>query len=320
MSDDSQVQTYGFILIDGFALMSYASASEPLRAANLLAGRDLYRLAAFSPDGAMARASSGALVPAAPLPAKADGLHTVFVCAGGGPAGWNAPGVLGTLRLLARQGVRIGGISGGAYLLAEAGLLDERRFTIHWEHAPALAEAFPTLLPERARFVVDGNRITCGGGIAPLDMMHALIRERMGDAFARRVSDWYLHTQVGEPAAPQRASLAERHGVHHPALLAVLEKMESSIETPLSRGALARMAGVSMRHLDRLFAERMESSFLGEYRRIRLDHARKLLSQSALSIAEVAIACGYSSPGHFASVFRERYGLSPKAWRDQSTD
>ena len=58
MSDDSQVQTYGFILIDGFALMSYASASEPLRAANLLAGRDLYRLAAFSPDGSMARASS----------------------------------------------------------------------------------------------------------------------------------------------------------------------------------------------------------------------------------------------------------------------
>ena len=71
-SDDSQVQTYGFILIDGFALMSYASASEPLRAANLLAGRDLYRLSAFSPDGSMARASSGALVPSAPLPAKAE--------------------------------------------------------------------------------------------------------------------------------------------------------------------------------------------------------------------------------------------------------
>ncbi|MGO8020027.1 GlxA family transcriptional regulator, partial [Rhizobium leguminosarum] len=74
-----------------------------------------------------------------------------------------------------REGVRIGGISGGPYLMAAAGLLGGRDFTIHWEHAAALLEAFPALTPRQARLMIDGNRITCGGGIAPLDMMHVLI-------------------------------------------------------------------------------------------------------------------------------------------------
>ncbi|MFT4181086.1 MAG: GlxA family transcriptional regulator, partial [Rhizobium sp.] len=234
------------------------------------------------------------------------------VCAGGSPRDWYYPAVHACLRQLAREGVRIGGISGGPYLLANAGLLAERDFTIHWEHAPALLEAFPALSPRQARFVVDGNRITCGGGIAPLDMMHVLISERMGPDFARRVSDWYLHTEVGEPTAPQRGSLAERYGVHHPGLLSVLEKMEETIEMPLSRAAMARIAGVTPRHLDRLFAFHLGSTFLAQYRRIRLQHARRLLEQSPLSISEIAVATGFSSGAHFSRVYRDVYGVAPR--------
>jgi transcriptional regulator GlxA family with amidase domain len=309
--DIRNTQTIGFILIPGFALMSFASASEPLRAANLLAGREIYRLSTFSPDGAPAVSSGGVPVPAEPLPGRGSGLGTVFVCAGGLPRDWHYPAVLACLRQLAREGVRIGGISGGPYLLAAAGLLAERDFTIHWEHAPALLEAFPALPPRQARFVIDGNRITCGGGIAPLDMMHVLISERMGADFARRVSDWYLHTEVGEPAAPQRGSLAERYGVHHPGLLSVLEKMEETIEMPLDRAAMARIAGVTPRHLDRLFAAHLGSTFLEQYRRIRLQHARRLLEQSPLSISEIAVATGFSSGAHFSRVYRSLYGIAP---------
>ena len=79
-----------------------------------------------------------------------------------------------------RLGVRIGGISSGAYVLAAAGCWTGSDFTIHWEHAPVLAEAFPHLVPRQARYVIDGNRITCAGGVAPLEMMRALIAERMG--------------------------------------------------------------------------------------------------------------------------------------------
>ncbi|WP_368518698.1 GlxA family transcriptional regulator [Rhizobium sp.] len=313
--DARNSQSIGFVLIPGFALMSYASASEPLRAANLLAGREIYRLSIFSPDGIPAVSSGGVPVPAAPLPGRGSELGTVFVCAGGSPRDWHYPSVLACLRQLAREGVRIGGISGGPYLLAAAGLLAERDFTIHWEHAPALLEAFPALAPRQARFVIDGNRITCGGGIAPLDMMHVLISEHMGADFARRVSDWYLHTEVGEPAAPQRGSLAERYGVHHPGLLSVLAKMEETIEMPLDRTAMARIAGVTPRHLDRLFASHLGSTFLDQYRLIRLRHARRLLEQSPLSISEIAIATGFSSGAHFSRAYRSLYGMAPSETR-----
>lgn len=313
--DIKNVQRIGFVLVPGFALMSYASAIEPLRAANLLAGKEIYQFGSYASGGDMALSSSGIPVPSQPLPRRGSGLHTVFVCAGGSPVEWNVPAVLACLRQLTRDGVRIGGISGGPYLMAAAGLLKGRDFTIHWQHAPALIEAFPDLLPRQARYVLDGNRITCGGGVAPLDMMHALISERMGSDFARRVSDWYLHTHVEAPGAPQRASLAERYGVYHPGLLTVLEKMEATIEAPLDRQAMAALAGMSPRHLDRLFSSFMQSSFLAEYRKLRLNHARRLLLQSPLSISEIAFATGFSSAGHFSRSYRAAFGESPRQGR-----
>ena len=303
----------GFLLVPGFALMSFAAASEPFRAANLLAGRPVYELRCFA-EGGEARASSGAIVPAEPLPASGRGLDMAFVCAGGEPSLWRRPAIHGALRRLAGEGVRVGGISGGAYLLAAAGLLTGRRFTIHWEHAPALIEAFPDLKPEQARFVIDRDRLTCGGGVAPLDMMHALISERLGAAFARRVSDWFLHTQVVAGEGAQRGSVAERHGVHHPALVAMLEKMEATVDAPLSRAAMARYAGVSPRHLDRLFAQ-TGASYLAAYRRIRLDYADKLLRQSALSLSQIAFATGFSSASHFSRAYADAFGRPPGAAR-----
>ncbi|MFB2550222.1 GlxA family transcriptional regulator [Ensifer soli] len=314
MSNASQApsQTFGFILVPGFALMSYASAVEPLRAANLLAGRDLYRVEAFSLDGAPAAASGGVLVPASGLPSKAGDLHTVFVCAGGSPSDWNVAPVLACLRQLAREGIRIGGISGGPYLMAAAGLLEGRDFTIHWEHAPALIEAFPGLEPRQARYVLAPGRITCGGGVAPLDLMHALISERMGPDFAMKVSDWFLHSHVESSGAPQRASLTERYGVRHPALLAVLDKMAATVEAPLPRSVMAAFAGISTRHLDRLFSVNLASSYQKEYRTLRLDHARRLLRQSPLSISEIAFATGFSSAGQFSRAYREAFSLTPR--------
>ena len=311
---DPQVQTFGFILLPGFALMSFAAATEPLRAANLLAGRPLYEIALFG-EAETALSSSGLPAPTRPLPTRADGLTAVFVCAGGAPADWRRPAVRQTLRRLAGAGVRIGGISGGPYVLAEAGLLQGRRFTIHWEHAPGLAEAFPDLRPEQARFVIDGARVTCGGGVAPLDLMHALIAERMGADFARRVSDWFLHTQVEPGAGPQRAALAERFAVHHPALLTALGKMEATLDAPLSRDAMARLAGVSPRQLDRLFARHRGVSFLEDYHRLRLEHADRLLRQSALSISEIAFATGYSSSSHFCRTYKARFSATPSQTR-----
>jgi transcriptional regulator GlxA family with amidase domain len=304
-------QKFGHIILPGFALMSYASAVEPLRAANLLAGTELYQWTSFSDGGGPVASSSGALVETANLPSERDDLDTVLVVAGGNPSQWRSPRIDGCLRRLARLGVRIGGVSGGPYMLARAGLLDGYLFTVHWEHAAALREAFPALRPEAARFIADRDRLTCGGGIAPLDMMHALIAERLGDAFARQVSDWFLHTHIDQPSDPQRGSVIERYGVHHPGLAAALAVMETNVSTPLSRPAVAAYAGVSPRHLERLFIRHLGTGFAAQYRRIRLDQARRLLRQSPLSITEVAMATGFSSAAHFSRSYREIFGRSP---------
>lgn len=313
---DRNVQRFGFLLLPNFALMSYASGTEPLRAANLLAGRSLYAVTQLSLGGGPVRSSGGIEIACDDIAEAGTELHTVFVCAGGDPRDWIlGEKLFGALRRLSRSGVRIGGISSGSHILAAAGLLENRDFTIHWEHAPMLREAFPHLAPRQARYVIDGDRITCGGGIAPLDMMHALISERMGAHFAGRVSDWYLHTAIADPSDPQRGSAAERFGTHNPILLAALEKMETTIENPLDREAMAHFLSISSRHLDRLFTHHLDTGFLETYRRIRLDHARRLIEQSPLAIAEIAFATGFSSTGHFSQAFKRHYGRTPNSLR-----
>ncbi|MCJ2124377.1 GlxA family transcriptional regulator [Methylobacterium sp. J-077] len=310
-----RLQEIGFILVPGFALMSFASASEPFRAANHLAGRALYRLRYFGETEGRVVSSSGAEIPTEGLPRERGRLHIVFVCAGGEPTGWDKPAIHAALRRLARFGVRIGGISGGPYLMAAAGLLADRAFTVHWEYAGATVEAFPDARLTSARYVADADRLTCGGGVAPLDMAYTLMAERMGAAFARRVSDWFLHTAVSAADDPQRASTAERYGVHHPALLTVIETMEKTVEAPLGRQAMARLAAVSARHLDRLFLDKRGLSFSAQYRAIRLAHGRRLLRQSPLRIGEIATACGFSSAAHFSRSYRSHFGCSPSAER-----
>jgi transcriptional regulator GlxA family with amidase domain len=172
----SPIRSVGFLLVPGFALMSYASTVEPLRAANRLARPDLYRWWHATPGNQPAIASSGAAVlPDFTFGAEVGDLDLLLVCAGGNPATFNDKGTFAWLRRLARQGVVIGGVSAGPFILAKAGLLTGRRCTVHWDHMPAFEEAFPDVKLTRSLFEIDGDRITCSGGVAGLDMMTALI-------------------------------------------------------------------------------------------------------------------------------------------------
>ena len=170
-------QTIGFLLVPGFALMSYASAIEPLRAANLFTGRTLYRWVHIAHKDQAVASSSGATVSMNARVGDDLALDLLLVCAGGNPAQFAHRPTFAWLRRLAQRGLRIGGVSGGPYILARAGIMGGYRMTIHWEHAPAFAEEFPDLLLTRARYVIDRNRVTCAGGVAPLDLMHALIAD-----------------------------------------------------------------------------------------------------------------------------------------------
>ena len=121
--------------------------------------------------GEAATASNGASIRADHPIGEAIDIDVLFVCAGGNPARFENRAAYRWLRTLAHKGVAIGGVSGGAYLLARAGLLDGYRATIHWEHLPAFSEEFPHLAMERSLFVIDRDRLTCAGGIAALDLI-----------------------------------------------------------------------------------------------------------------------------------------------------
>ena len=308
-------RTVGFLLVPGFALMSYAAAIEPLRAANLLSGQELYRWWHAAPGGKPVMASNGlAIIPDCGTNKERE-ADMVFVCAGGNPAIFDDRSVFAWLRRLARKGVTIGGISGGPYVLAKAGLLDQHRATLHWEHLPAFREAFPDVALVPSLFEIDGNRITCSGGISALDMMVALIERDHGRQLAAAVGDWFLHTHIREGFGPQRMDLRYRLGVADEKLLFVLRAMETSIETPQPRAALARSAGISLRQLERLFHRHVGHGIHHHYRWLRLERARQLLRETTLPVLDVALATGFASSSQFARAYAGAFGEPPSQTR-----
>lgn len=316
--DDNRATTHvGFLLIPDFALLAYASTVEPLRAANRLSGKALYRWSHITIDGISARASNGIDIRADCRVGVDNRFDYVIVCAGGNPAGFHHGPTFAWLRQLARRGVRLGGVSGGPYILARANVLTGYRFTIHWEHAPAFIEDYPTLDLRRSLYEVDRDRLTSSGGTAPLDMMHAIIAREHGSELALSVSEWFLQTHVREGEVSQRMPLRERLGISHEPLLRVIERMEHNLENPVRRADLARLSNVSLRQLERLFRLFLHSSIGDYYLRLRLERARDLLRQTSMSVLETALACGFSSASHFSRAYRSRFGHPPRAERMQ---
>lgn len=305
----------GLLLIDGFALMSYAAFIEPFRAANVLAGAALYDWLHVSPVGNEVRASNGARLIAEVRLGEAIACDLLFVFAAGDPVAFRDEACFAWLRAQARRGIPIGGVSGGPYLLARAGLLGRRRATIHWEHAAALRAEFPDLLLEQGLYVIDGDRMTCAGGTAGLDLALALIERDHGGPLARQVGEWFIRAEPRRAEDAQRSDPATRHGTANRRLLAMLAAMERAIEEPLSREALATRAGVSLRQLERLCHAELGAGVGEVYLALRLERALELLRSTGLSVTEVAIACGFRSAAHFSRRFKRRHGRTPVSLR-----
>jgi len=310
-----RVRRIGVLPIPGFAALSYASTVEMLRAANLLSRERLYDVINIGPEDGPVQ-SSGAMQVAceARVGAEID-LDYLFVVAGGDPMSFDDARIMAWLGRVARKGVQLGGVSGGPVILAKAGLMAGRRMTVHWEHAASLAELSPQLMIERTLYVIDRDRVTCAGGTAPIDLMHALITRHHGAPFARLVSDWFMHTEVRPSAGPQRAGLVERVGCNVPAVLDAVEMMETHVADPVKLGDLANAAGVSPRQLNRLFHDRLGRSTMGYYRDLRLETARALLRNAPLSLTEIALATGFANSSHFSTVYAQAYGEPPSSYR-----
>jgi transcriptional regulator GlxA family with amidase domain len=309
----------GFLLISNFSMLAFASAIEPLRAANRMSGDTLFSWIVASPDGMQSRASNH-------VKTEVDGdstiladCHIVFVCAGLDVKAQSDKSILNMLRRLDRQGAVIGAICTGTYLMAAAGLLDDRRCTIHWENIDGLAEEFPLLEITNELFEIDDTRITCSGGTASLDMILYMIGQIHGQTLAAQVSDQFIHDRIRDPSDRQRMELRSRLGVSHPKLLAVVDYMEQGLEEPLSQTELAQKANLSTRQLERLFRKYLSTTPTRYYLNLRLARARHLLRQTSMSILSIALACGFVSASHFSKCYREVYGRTPRAERQPET-
>ena len=303
----------GFYLVPEFPLMAFAAAIEPLRSANRLRGDQLYEWRLYSRDGGPVRASNGVDIA---VHAAADedtaALDLLLACAGTRDAGKGDAAVAKWLRALARRGTAIGGISLGAYVIANAGLLDGRRCALHWESLAAFAEQFPRIRTTADIFVVDGNRRTCSGGTAALDMMLHLITEREGRALASDVSEQFIHPRIRSTQDPQRMAVQSRLGVANARLIAAIGIMESGHDEPRPVQEIAAEVGLSPRQLERLFARYLRASPSHYYLKLRLDRARSMLLQTTKPVLDVAVACGFASASHFSRCYRSEFGHRPR--------
>jgi AraC family transcriptional regulator, glycine betaine-responsive activator len=306
-----RIFTVGFYLVAEFPMMAFASAIEPLRSANRLRGEHLFDWRLISRDGKAVRASNGiniAVHGAIGDPARLDML---LACAGTRDAGAGDAALSKWLRGVARADAAVGGISLGAYVLAHAGLLNGRRCALHWESLGAFRERFPRIRTTTDIFVVDGNRYTCSGGTAALDMMLELITTRHGRALANDVSEQFIHPRIRSTHDSQRMALQGRLGVANAKLIAAIGKMEQSDDEPHAVREIAAAVNLSPRQLERLFAKYLHSSPSRYFLKMRLDRARAMLLETTKPILDIALACGFSSPSHFSRCYRTAYGHKP---------
>jgi transcriptional regulator GlxA family with amidase domain len=313
-------ETYGFLLIPNFSMLSFASTLEPLRMANRASGQLLYQWRLYSATDRPVAASNGLLIPNTHTLTDTAGLDTLIVVAGIVVAGIgdvddDADAISRWLKKLARNRVTLGAVSTGTGILARAGLLKGRRCTIHWENRESLKESFSDIQVSSEIYEVDKDRVTCSGGVAGLDMMLQLIAEKHGLDLAKDVAEQSVHPVIRPAKDKQRMALPLRYKTHHPRLLKAIELMQTNLEHTKTCAQISNKVGISARQLTRLFKQHLGISPSEHYLDLRLEKAHHLLQQSSLTILQLSTACGFMHAPHFARCYRRKYGVSPKQTR-----
>lgn len=307
------------IVTPNFNLLATTGFIDPLRAANYLDGVAHASWQFASVEGGLVQASNGLSVPTRPLSEIAgDSFHIVVVSSSWSPEAHAAPPLLVALRRWARGGVTIGALDTGAFILAQAGLLDGRRATVHYEHIDALAELHADIDVSENLFTLGPQRFTCCGGAAAIDMGLHFLHLHCGEALANAAARYIFHPAIRPEGAPQNPSALEPLGYTAPrALRQVITEMERNLEEPLPIPELCERVGLSQRQINRLFERYVGKTPVLYYRDIRLDRARGLVTQTDLQMAQIAAASGFASQAHFSKAYRERFGIAPRTDRSE---
>ena len=311
---------YGFLLMPEFSMIAFSSAIEVLRMANQLRQENLYEWPIYTMDGEPVAASNTIEVSPDGDVNDVGDLAALFVCSGMRvDRHWNE--ALGFhLNRFSKTKLVLGGICTGSHLLAKAGLLDGYRCTIHWENIASLREIWPEVIVTEELFELDRDRYTTSGGSAPLDMMLNLVKKEHGNELAVSVSEQFMCDRMRGAYDKQRVPLKLLIGANQPKLTEAVELMESNLEELINLDDLASLVGISRRQLERLFKKYLGCVPRRYYLDLRLKKARQLLLQTAGSVSDIGLACGFVSASHFSKSYREMFGVSPRAERQFQRD
>ncbi|WP_435865042.1 GlxA family transcriptional regulator [Streptomyces spectabilis] len=306
------------VAYDDSQILDVACPSGALDLANRHGADPPYEIELGTVGRAPARSSAGiALGACRGLEEVAGPLDTLLVAGGGGYARAAADTRLVTqVRRLARASRRVASVCTGAYVLAAAGLLNHRRATTHWRYGDELAARHPAVAVDTAPlYIRDGNVYTAAGVTSALDLTLSLIEDDHGPTLARAVARElvsYLHRPADQAqismflaAPPPGDRLVRDLAVHIAAHLA----------EDLSPAALAARAGVSTRHLTRLFAAHLGTTPARAVRAARTEAAAHLVRSSALPLAAIARRCGFGSAQTLRQAFLDTYGVSGDTMR-----
>ena len=300
-----------FVLIENFTLLSFSSALDALRIANRMSGKKLYDWIFIGENEEFVSCSAGTQFKLDNCLIELHRDDTILLCGGTSIQESTTRKLIGWLRREARRGLIIGGLCTAAYPMAKAGLLDEKKATIHWENQDSFAEEFLEVELTKTVFVCDGNRYTTAGGTSSIDLLLKIIADEHGEELANAVADQMIYSSIRTDQDTQRLSVPTRIGVRHPKLSKVIQMMEINIEEPISPSILAKDVGMSTRQLERLFRRYLDRSPKRYYMELRLQKARNLLMQTDMSVINVALACGFASPSHFSKCYRAHYDTTP---------
>ena len=312
----------GFVLTPNYTWLQVAAFIDALRLAGDEGDRSR-RIACnwtvMTEDAAPVVASCGLQI--APCQALQDPGNFDYIAVAGGPlhlARDRHPAITGYLHRAAAQRVPLIGLGTGTFVLAQAGLMDGRRCCVNWYVLNEFKERFPALVPVADQlFLVDGDRITCAGGTGAIDLAAYLIERHCGRAEALKSVRLILAEAPRSPSAPQPPPTFDRNIADRRVKRAIL-LMEQNLTEPLSVAEIARQVNLSPRQLRRAFHASTGSSVLSFAHRLRVDHARWLLTHSDRPVTAIAQECGFVDSSHLSRTFRQHFRELPSAVRRRS--
>jgi transcriptional regulator GlxA family with amidase domain len=277
-----------------------------------------YQVAVASVDGRPVSTGTGLDLAATPLPAPDGSIDTVVLPGGGGTdAARRDPDLMGWIVDVARHARRVVSVCTGAFLAAEAGLLDGCEATTHWAFAGQLADEFPSIdVNPEPIFVRSTETVwTAAGVTAGIDLALALVEDDHGTEVAQTVARWlvlYLRRPGGQTqfAAPVWMPRAKREPIRE-----VQEAIECEPGAAHSVTDLARRAAMSPRHFTRIFTDEVGEAPGAYVERVRTEAARRLLEQTDDTVTAIAARCGFGTAETMRRNFVRRVGVSPDQYR-----